>query len=120
LLWQLKRAPSLKLAHAFVAPLAHAVTFSAEATWSSIAFSASLTWTILRPSPVSYSAADALTSGSAAASALTLVRAPPAAMLYLSVPQRPLGSAAITAIAASIGASMSFFHSSAAGQCRCP
>jgi len=58
-------------------------------------------------------AASALISGSAAASALTLARAPLAAMPSLSMPQSPLGSAAVTAIPASIGASTSFFHSSA-------
>ena len=66
----------------------------------------------LRPSDVSKSAATALTSAFAVASVFVATSALPVAKLSLSMPNRPLGSAALTAIPAIIGLSSSRVHSS--------
>src|SRR5262245_20584599 len=67
----------------------------------------------LRPSAVSKSATTALISGLDPGSVLAVARAVPPAKLSLRRPERPLGSAAVTAIPATITLSRRSFNSSA-------
>src|SRR5262245_38652062 len=67
---------------------------------------------VLRPPAVSKSATTALISASAPGSNLAFISVLPSAKLSFSRPQRPLGSAAETAIPAIITLSRSSFHSS--------
>src|SRR5262245_57226410 len=119
--WLIWRSQPLKAAASFgalastTAPACRSVSMHLaliSAGLLPVSFSFRPSRAVLRPSAVSKSATTALISASAPGSILAVISALPSAKLSFRRPHRPLGSAAETAIPATITLSRRSFHSS--------